>query len=482
MTELAFMSGGGIAGLIRAGKLGALEAADAFIDRIERLDAKTNAVAVPDFDRARQAAKAADRVRRQDQRGLLHGVPMTVKEAYHVAGLPTTFGYPELRGNVPDWDADSVERYKSAGAVVLGKTNMAFAGADFQSYNEVYGTTNNPWDETRTPGGSSGGSAAALAAGLTPLEAGSDIGGSIRNPAHFCGVYGHKPTFGIVPQTGHSTMLKRGPATDLVVCGPLARCAEDLALSLEVVAGADALAAPGWRLNLPKPRKTRLADYRVAIWADDANAPVDAEIAARAVDVGETLARLGATVSDAARPAIDVRPAFETYLQLLHSVMGAGVPPKTYRRNQEYAAATGPDDRSDTAIMSRALVLSHADWLRANSRREALRHAWRRFFEDWDILVCPQMAVTAFAHDHSPMGGRTLTVNGEPRPYFEQLFWSGIVTGAYLPSTVFPAGRSAAGLPIGLQAVGAEYEDFGCIDFTRLLAEEIGGFSRPPGY
>lgn len=481
MTELAFSSATEIAERIRTGQLGALEAADSFIDRIERFDENVNAVAVRDFDRARDVARSLDNAAAVD-RGPLHGVPMTVKEAYHVVGLPTSFGYAELRDSVPDWDADVVARYKAAGAVLLGKTNMALGGADIQSYNDVYGTTNNPWNTERVPGGSSGGSAAALAAGLTALEAGSDIGGSIRTPAHFCGVYGHKPTFGIVPQTGHSALLSPGPATDLVVCGPLARSAEDLALSLDIVSGPEALDAAGWQLRLPRPTKSRLADYRVAVWANDDNAPVAREIAESAAAVGEALAKLGARVSDRARPAIDPRGGYETYLNLLHSVMAAGVSPKAYERNRKYAEATDADDRSDAAIMSRAMVLSHADWLRANNRRETLRHAWRAFFEDWDILICPQMAVSAFPHDHSPMNGRTVTVNGQSQPYFQQLFWSGVVTTPYLPSTVFPAGRSADGLPIGLQAVGAAYHDYATIDFARLLAQEVGGFEAPPGY
>ncbi|MCY4056578.1 MAG: amidase family protein, partial [Gammaproteobacteria bacterium] len=198
--------------------------------------------------------------------------------------------------------------------------------------------------------------------------------------------------------------------------------------------------------------------------------------------IGETLARFGAQVSDTARPAIDARRGYETYLELLHSVMAAGVGPEKYEKNQRYAAETDPADRSDRAIMSRAMVLSHAGWLGANGRRERLRYAWRDFFEDWDILICPQMATTAFPHDHSPMQTRTVTVNGSPQPYFQQLFWSGLVTGPYLPSTVFPAGLSSDGLPIGLQAVGAAYHDRVTIEFTRLLAQEIGGFQAPPGY
>lgn len=483
MSDLAFTTATRIAARIRNRELSALEATEYFIDRIERYDQGINAVVVRDFDAARKAASAADKALAGGvEPGPLHGVPMTIKEQYHVAGLPTTFGHVELANNVPDWDADSVIAYRRAGAILLGKTNTPTGGADFQTYNDVYGTTNNPWDLTRTPGGSSGGSAAALAAGMTALEAGSDIGGSIRNPAHFCGVYGHKPTWGIVSQRGHSPLMQPGPATDLVVCGPLARSAEDLALSLAIVSGPEHINGRGWRLELPPPEKTRLADFRVVIWPTDANSAVDTEVADRIQSLGETLAKLGATVSDTARPDFDIRNSHETYMHLLHSVMGAGVPRKQYERNKQYAEATDAADHSDRAVMSRAMVLSHAHWLVANGSRERLRAAWDTFFSDWDILLCPQMATAAFEHDHTPFAGRTLNVNGESQPYFQQLFWSGIATGALLPSTVFPTGLASTGLPIGVQAVGNAFDDYRTIDFARLMAEEIGGFQPPPGY
>ncbi len=482
MSEIAFLSAIELSDLIREKKISSTELTEHYIDRIERLDGEINAVVVRDFDAARAAARAADKALADGlELGPLHGVPMTIKEQYHVSGLPTTFGYPALAKNVPDWDADAVIAYRKAGAILMGKTNTPTGGSDFQTYNDVYGTTNNPWDTGRAPGGSSGGSAAALSAGMTAVEAGSDIGGSIRNPAHFCGVYGHKPTYGIVSQCGHSTLLRPSSGPDLVVCGPLARSAEDLALFLETISGPDAMNGKGWRLNLPRPEKKKLAEFRVALWPTDNHAPVDAEIADRIQDLGETLAGLGATVSDAARPDIDIRGGFETYLHLLHSLMGAGVPPGQYEQNKQYAEATDPSDLSDTAIMSRAMVLSHAGWLAANGHREQLRYAWDAFFSDWDILLCPQMATTAFAHDHTPFSQRSLEVNGQPQPYFQQLFWSGIVTGPLLPSTVFPTGLSKAGLPIGVQAVGNAFDDYRTIDFARLMALEIGGFQAPPG-
>ena len=482
MSEIAFLPAVELAALIRRKEISSAELTRHYIGRIERLDGDINAVVVRDFDNAVAAAEAADRALADgSEPGPLHGVPITVKELYHVSGLPTTYGYPALKNNIPDWDADVVAALRKAGAIIMGKTNSPLSGADFQTYNDVYGTTNNPWDTSRIPGGSSGGSAAALAAGMAAIEVGSDIGGSIRNPAHFCGVYGHKPTWGIVSKCGHTALLQPGPDGDLSVCGPLARSAADLTLALEIISGPGYFNRKGWRLDLPRPEKAGLADFRVAIWPNDDNAPVDTEIADRIQSLGETLARLGATVSDSARPDFDIRDGFETYLHLLHSVMAAGVPREKYERNKQYAEATDPMDRSDRAIMSRAMVLSHADWLLYNGRRERLRYAWDAFFQDWDILLCPQMATTAFKHDHTHMSTRTLEVNGKVQPYFQQMFWAGIITGPLLPSTVFPTGLSSEGLPIGVQAVGNAFDDYRTIDFTRLMAEEIGGFREPPG-
>ncbi|MYE82552.1 MAG: amidase [Gammaproteobacteria bacterium] len=467
---------------LRTGQLSSLEATDLFIARIEARDADINAVVVRDFDRARDDARKRDRrLARGHDVGSLHGLPMTIKEQYHRAGLPTTFGYPELADNVPTWDSDLTVALRAAGAVIIGKTNVPLGGADFQTYNDLYGTTNNPWDLARTPGGSSGGSAAALAAGFAPLEAGSDIAGSIRNPAHFCGVYGHKPTWGIVSQRGHTPVLKHPtPDLDLVVCGPLARTPEDLALALRVVAGRS-IWNSGWRLDLPAPTKTRLSEFRVAVWPNDDIAPVDDEIADRVRMVAQVLRDAGATVSEVARPDIDPRYSHETYRNLSYSVVFASVPPEEYERNRRDAERYAPDDRSDRAVSARSMVLSHADWLRADARRTRLRLRWAEFFRDWDILICPQMAAPAFEHDHTvPIEERTVLVNGEPQEYWKQAFWSGLVTAPYLPSTVFPTGLCRQGLPIGLQAVGGAYQDYRTIDFTRLLAEEIGGFRRPP--
>lgn len=453
-----------------------------YIARIERHDQTLNAVVVRDFERALEAAAAADKALAAGRDlGPLHGLPMTIKEAYNIAGLPTTWGIPPLKDNIATEDAEMVKRFKAAGAHFMGKTNVPLQLMDFQSYNEIYGTTSNPWDISRGPGGSSGGSAAALAAGLTGLESGSDIGGSIRNPAHFCGVYGHKPTWNVVPVLGHGLPGMVAPP-DIAVVGPMARGAEDLALALDVVAGADALNAPGWKLELPRPQKRKLSEYWVALWPDDPNSPVSAEIADRVQEVGERLAALGATVSDSARPDIDFAACFETYLSMLNGVVCEGMPDEEFEVLQQQVARLDAGDASLDAALARTKVQTHRDWMRHNTARELLRIAWLDFFAQWDILVCPQMATTAFAHDHRPQEERTFSVDGQEQPYFQQIFWSGVVNVAYLPSTVFPTGLSKSGLPIGLQAVGAEFNDYTCIEFTRLLAEEMGGFVAPPGY
>jgi amidase len=481
-VTIEFQSASELARMIRAKAISSRELTDLYIERIERLDGAVNAVVVRDFERARKAADAADRALAAGEvRGPLHGIPMTIKESYDVAGLPTTWGIPEFRDNIASSDAEVVRRYKAAGAHIIGKTNVPRELADFQSFNDIYGTTNNPWDLSRVPGGSSGGSAAALAAGFTALESGSDIGGSIRNPAHFCGVFGHKPTWDIVPPLGHALPGMLAPP-DIAVMGPLARSAEDLALALDIVAGPDPLTRRGWKLDLPRPTKRSLAEYRVAVWPSDERAPVAAEVADRAQQLADRLARLGAKVSDSVRPPVDLDVSYETYLYLLNGVMAAGMPEEQFRATAAHVASLDPADKSPDAVMARAAVQSHGNWLRFNNGRERLRMAWRAFFDEWDILICPQMSTPAFPHDHRPMNERTLVVDNQQVPYFQQIFWAGTITVAYLPSTVFPTGPSREGLPIGLQAVSAEFNDYVCIDFARLLAREFGGFVPPPGY
>lgn len=480
MTEVHFQSASELTGQILSKNISSLELTDLFISRIESLDEQFNAVVVRDFERARDSARMADqRLAKNEIVGPLHGLPMTIKESFDIAGLPTTWGVPEFEKNIPDTDANVVQKLKASGAHFMGKTNVPKMLDDIQAYNPIYGTTNNPWDLTRTSGGSSGGSAAALAAGLTGLEVGTDIGGSIRSPAHFCGVFGHKPTWGIVSTVGHS-LREPAPMLDLAVGGPLARSAADLELALSTIGGPGPLEASGWKLDLPASRHQTIGDFRVAIWPDDKYAPVSREIAERISQLADTLTKLGCKVSDTARPDINPKQIHDDYQNLLHSQMAAAVSQERYERNQQYAARFEQEDVSPQAVMSRAMVLTHADWLRASARRHATRYAWREFFAQWDILICPQTATTAFPHDHRKYGERTFDVDGETQWYFQQIFWSGLITTPLLPSTVVPTGPSAAGLPIGVQCVSDAYQDYTCIEFAKLLTQEFGGFTPPP--
>ncbi len=468
--------------LIQQKRISSFELTQYYIDRIQRFDEALNAVVVKDFERALDAARLSDEsLARGNRLGSLHGVPMTIKETFDVSGLPTTWGVPAQRNNIVRDGAAVVEQLKAAGAHFMGKTNVPLRLADWQSYNDIYGTTNNPWDKARSPGGSSGGSAAALAAGLTGLEFGSDIGGSIRNPSHFCGVYGHKPTYGIVPPLGHNP-LGVVSAQDLNVVGPMARCAEDLELALDVVAGPDRFRSSGWRLALPQPRARTLRGLRVAIWPKEDSVPTAGEISDRVQEVGEVLARAGAVVSDRARPEIPPRDIHRTYLNLLGSTGVVNLPDEHYSFNQVSAAELDTNDESPLAVLTRARVLDHRSWSDHDEARTNYRLRWRSFFDDWDVVICPISATTAHEHDHRPKHERTLIVDSAQTSHYEHYFWVGLATVAYLPSTAFPTGLSRAGLPIGLQIVGPEYGDRTTIEMARLIAQELGGFRAPPGF
>ena len=479
--DLAFRSATDLAQLIRQGEISSVELTQHYIDRIERLDGDINAVVVRTFERALEDARAADAALAGGETlGPLHGLPLTIKESYVMRDTPATWGIEAQRDNVADADGVVVSRFRAAGAHFLGKTNVPVDLSDIQSYNPIYGTTNNPWNLERTPGGSSGGSAASMAAGFATLEAGSDIGGSIRTPAHFSGVFGHKPTWGIVPMSGHE-IVPGVPDPDLSVCGPLARDAADLAVALDVMAGPTEREATGWRLDLPAPGFENVSDLRVAVWLNEDIAPVSAETAGRVQKVADAFAKLGATVSDTARPDFDIRKAHLVYQNLLTAVMSSGQPASRIEKIREHVATLDPADMSADAIAARASVMSHREWIRHDFRRERLRRAWDAFFRDWDVLVCPQFAVPAIRHDHRPLAERTTIVDGEARPYMESVFWSGIVIASYLPSTCLPTGPSSEGLPIGVQIVGGPYRDHTTIECARRIAEEIGGFVAPPG-
>ena len=483
MTDLPFRSALELAAEIRAKRISARELLELYLRRIERYNGALNAVIALLPEAARKRADEADAALAKGQVwGPLHGLPMTVKESYDVAGLPTTWGSPEFKQHRAERNALAVDRLIAAGAVVFGKTNVPLMLADWQSYNEVYGTTNNPWDVTRTPGGSSGGAAAALAAGLTGLEAGSDIGSSLRNPAHYCGVYAHKPTWGVVSPRGHA-LGGRVAYTDISVVGPMARGAGDLEVALAAMAGPDDIDGRGWRLELPKPRQERLADFRIAVLTSVPHAEVDRAVQDGIAGVAEALAKAGATVSDRARPAIDTLELDRLFRSLLGAAMSGRTPEEVFRGQLAKVAALAPDDVSGTAQGLRAATLHHRDWLIGNEKRHKMRLAWAEFFKEWDALICPAVTTTAFPHVHEgdPFS-RSLVVNGKERPMAEQLFWAGYSGLFYLPATVAPAVLTPAGLPSGVQIIGPQYGDLTCIRLARLLEREHRGFVPPKGY
>ena len=483
MSQLHFATATELASKIKRREISAAELLDHFLGRVEKYNPRLNAIIWMDVEGARARAKAADEAMdRGEDWGPLHGLPMTIKESFNLAGSPTTWGRPELKDNIPDSNAVLVDRLLAAGANIFGKTNVPINLADWQSFNEIYGTTNNPWDLSLTPGGSSGGSAAALAAGLTGLDAGSDIGGSIRNPAHYCGVFGHKPTYGIVPGDGQALpgVFSR---PDIAVVGPLARSAEDLALSLDIVAGPDHFAAAGWRLQLPPPRRKALKDFKVAVMLSDPAAEVEQSYQDCLQGVADALARAGATGSDTARPDIDTARAFELFILLLRAATSRRATEEQQDYFRQVAADTKIDGDSYLSRMARGVLLHHRDWLGLDNERAIMRHAWSEFFQDWDILLCPAAVSAAWPHDQAgERHDRTITVNGQQQYGVDQMFWAGYPNMVYLPSTVAPAGQSPEGLPLGLQAVAAEGEDKTAIEFCRLTASEIFGFQAPPGY
>ena len=482
-SEWAFRSTSELASALRDRRVGCVELLDHYLARAERLNPRINAIVAWDVERARERARAADAaLARGESWGPLHGVPMTIKDAIEVVGMPTTSGAPELRDHRAVENAPSVARAIEAGAVVFGKTNLPLYASDLQSYNDVYGQTNNPWDVTRVPGGSSGGAAAALAAGLTGFEIGSDIGGSLRSPAHYCGVYALKPSYGVVPTRGH---IPGPPGTlapaDIAVVGPMGRGAEDLALGLDVLAGPDRLEAKAWRVELPPPRHERLRDFRVAVWLDHPICPVDAEVRERLVAAVEAVARAGAHVDERVRPA-DGAESFSVYLRLLFGVLAGSFSAAELAGFDAALPALGTDDRSLVADIVRGAAQRHREWGIANEHRHRLRQRWDAFFRDFDVLLAPVMPTVAFPHDHSAQMERRFVVNGTAFPYLHQLFWAGLTNVVYLPAVAAPVGLARSGLPVGIQIAAPYLEDRTAIRFAALLAEEIGGFAPPPGF
>jgi amidase len=447
---------------IRKGDLTSRALLELYVDRIERLDPDVNAVVTLDVERARAAADDADaRQARGDELGPLHGLPITIKDAIATEGIRSTGGALELTDHVPTRDATAVARLKAAGAVVFGKTNLPRWSSDFQTFNDIFGVTRNPWNLERTVGGSSGGAAAAVAAGFTSFELGTDIGGSVRCPSHCCGVYGLKPSFGVIPQRGYLDHVGGGTTdVDINVFGPIARSADDLDLLLGVLAAPEPERAVAWRLELPPCDAHELRDFRVGTWLDDPACPVESESLALLRGAVDQLADAGARVDDD-RPPVDFGAQHNLFARMIVAAMSPSL----------------PDDQADAASGS------HLAWLRAEAERVAVRRTWADWFAGHDLLLVPVMTTPAFPHDHQPdMFGRTIEIDGETRSLLSTIDWLGLIGIVGLPSAVIPVGRTADGLPVGIQIVAPYLQDRRAIRAAQLAEAVLGGYTPPPGF
>ncbi len=482
MSDIAFKPARSLASMIRRKKIGFLELLDHYLARVERHNPALNAIVVTQIPAARRRARAADKaLAKGEVWGALHGVPMTVKESFDLAGLPTTWGVPEFKNNIAKSNALAVERWLAAGAVIFGKTNVPIWLADSQSFNSFYGRTNNPWDLTRTPGGSSGGESASLAAGLIAMGMGSDIASSIRNPAHFCGLFGHKPTYGICPPQGHS--LTGNPSSmDILDIGPLARTAGDIALGLSILAGPDEIDEAGYRLTLPPPRKKALADYRLGIIMDHPTSPVDREVSDLLQNLADFLGRKKAKISHKARPDIDMEEIHRTFNVMLRAATSQAQTEKIFAINIKTADALRRSDDSKQARMLRGVTIRHRDWLRLDEARHRMRWKWHDYFKDYDLMLCPVFGRAAFPHDPTPPYERKVPVNGKKIDFNSMVFWAGYTGLTFLPASVAPIGFTKSGLPVGVQIAGPQYGDRTCLHFARLLEKEYQAFQAPPGY
>ncbi len=427
----------------------ASEVCETAIARIEALDGRINAVVVRDFERARADARQADLAIARGEFKPLTGVPMTVKESFDLRGHPTTWGFEAHRHHRAREDALAVQRVKQAGAIVLGKTNVPPALADWQSENAIYGRTRNPHALEHSAGGSSGGSAASVAMGFAALELGSDIGGSVRVPAAFCGVYGHKTSHGVIPSGGHAFGGVQTVAPQLAVIGPLARSAEDLATALDAVAGPDP-EAPANRLVLPLPRHGRLASFRVFVLDHHPVARADRDQLGALEQAADLLVKEGASVARQSSLLPDITRSWRTYQAMLHTIITR-------------------DDPNTT----RPPISAH-DWFGLLDDQLRLRRQWADFFRHFDIVLAPAFGTPAFLHtSEQDWRKRPLAIDGEPSKFGDQLGWAGLATVANLPATAIPMGVNAAGLPLSVQAIGPYLEDKTTIAFAGMVGREI---------
>jgi amidase len=482
-SNFVFSSAVEVVSAIQRGEVSSLELTKQILERIEKYNPSLIAVVTLLRDKALNRARSADEaLAKGESWGPLHGVPCSVKDTLEIANVLTTAGSTELATHIPKRDAEVVKRIRSAGSVIIGHTNVPLMAEDLQSYNEIFGTTNNPWDQKLTPGGSTGGGAAALAAGLSYLSIGSDIGGSIRIPAHFCGVYGHKPSLNVVPMRGHIPPPPGvlAPPHDLAVVGPLARSAADLKLALEIIGGPESDDAVAYSWTLPPARRTRLTDYRIGYIIDDPFCPVTSDVKEVLSQAVEALRKTGLVLEEGWPPGVNPSFQYETYLFLLYSALAYHLQDEEIVEFQQLAAN---QDEFYNSRLAQAWIAPHKHFQSASFSRIAAREIWQDYFRTHDAFLLPTAFISAFPHDHSqPFNNRILKTPEGPRQYCDLFFWISFATMTGLPATTAPIGLTKEGLPVGIQIIGPYLEDATPIDIAGKLADIFGGFQPPEGY
>ena len=454
--DLLFSSATELAAAIRKGRVSATEVLEAHLAQIEHRNPALNAIVIIDIEGARAQAHQADAaLRKGEVCGPLHGVPFTLKDAHLTAGMRTTVGFPLLADYVPLEDSTVTARLRAAGGVLVGKTNVPMMLADYQSSNPVFGRTNNPWNIGRTPGGSSGGAAAALAAGMTPIEIGTDLSSSIRIPAHFCGVCGFKPTENRVPLTGLFPNPKGTPRSVRLMSsiGPMARTIEDLGLLYRIISGPDGRDTEVRPCLAEEMPQLELKNLRVAIAPTFPGFPVAAEIGHAVEDLARELESFGAIVEEATLPELDFTEELSSAGKLIGMMLGASQP---------------EEGRRPTTLVA---------YFNALHRRDQSIVEWERFFESCDALLCPASMVTAFPHCEP---GTPLKVNGRDVDYGMVSAHGALFNYSGHPAVVLPHKLDRDGLPIGLQLVAKRWDDFRLLAIAKAVSAVTGGFQRPP--
>ncbi len=484
--DLAFAPAHELLTSLDKGEVTSRELVENYLDRITRLDGALNSIITLDADRARSEADDADRLRASGaELGPLHGLPITTKDSFETKGMRSACGRADLAHHIPTQDAEAVARLRRAGAVIMGKTNMPPGNQDVQADNPLFGPTNNPWDHSRTSGGSAGGGAVATVAGLTAFDFGSEIGGSTRVPSHFVGLYGHKATYRSIPLIGHLVPgpgVNRWSEPDLACAGAQVRDARDLVPILAATTG-PLERDGGFSYQPAPPRATTLADFRVAVWFDDPDAPVDTEVTTAMQAATAVLIAAGATVDVHPRAIpVTVGESHATFQPLLFAQLGIDRSGMTPAFGASMLPHIVRHPRGDAAKALRGTFLTHYAWMEADAHRQEIRERWTRFFDQYDIVLMPVSPTAAPTHHGKLVDkfGRSFTVDGHPRPYWDQIKWCGLANIAGTPATTIPTGPGAtSGLPIGIQAMGPAGGDLTTIEFAALLGEQLGGFRRP---